>query len=143
MGFKKAVRCNNGTFLGGILRLGLVFLSTLFLWWVRFNLYCLPALFLYIDFFTPLVYLGALLIVLFVAFKFRGGELKYKFLGDYGAKHSGTVIQSSKFLDLGLDRINLIVLRGASTFSLYSNRAFKRKNFNVVVALVFLIFLLC
>jgi len=102
----------------------------------------MPSLFLYTDFFVPLFYLGLLLIILFMIFKFSAGELKYKFLADYDAKHSSLVAQRDKFLDMNLDVVNYGGYNILSFFSVLNNSIFKGLNFNIVVVIIFLLFLM-
>jgi len=110
---------------------------------LRSNLYNIPVLFLYVDFFVPLLYVGLLLVMMFFTFKYLFVEFKYKFLGDYDAKHSVVMLQSNKYFDMILDKFNLSG-HGLLSFGRNLRRGmFKSLEFNMVLIIIFLMFIIC
>jgi len=99
-------------------------------------------LFLYIDFFGPLFYIFLILFLSFLRLKVLFKELTYKFLVDYLAKNRIYKIKNYKFIDLFLNNINS---KGYSRFaylSLLNNNYIKRLNFNRIIILIFILFIL-
>ena len=81
--------------------------------------------------------------MIFFIFKYLFVELKYKFLGDYDAKHSVVMLQNNKYFDMILDKFNL---RGHRLLSFRRNlgrAVFESLDFNVVLIIIFLIFIMC
>nr|AST14930.1 NADH dehydrogenase subunit 5 [Hammerschmidtiella sp. ZengetLiu-2016] len=141
MNFSKVVFHNNGSILVGGLSSVLIFFSVVFLWWLSENIFFVPVIFLYVDFFSPLVYIFILLFLGFICLKFMSGEMKYKFLADYDAKHSVFFISNGKSVDVFLEQMNI---KGFSIFSFgggLMNMMFKSLNFNMIMILVIFIFL--
>lgn len=124
------------------LRLFLVFFSISFLWWLNTNMFLVPSLFLYVDFFVPLIYLILIFILSFLSLKFLTKEVTYKFLVDYLAKVSVQKVKNFKFLDLFLNKINLSGFSLFINFSFLSNSYLKSLHYNNLVILVFFIFIL-
>jgi len=109
---------------------------------LNFNILNVPSLFLYLDFFAPLTFLFIIIFLSFLLIKLLFKELTYKFLVDYLAKNSILKIKNFKFIDLFLNNINS---KGFSFFSnsgLINNIYLKSLNFNSVVVLIFIIFLI-
>lgn len=101
-----------------------------------------PSLFLYIDFYVPLFYTVFVFFILFLRLKLLFKELTYKFLVDYLAKNRIYKIKNFKFLDLLL---NNIISKGFRFFfnnSLYGNIFLKRKNYNRVIFLILIFFII-
>lgn len=124
------------------LRFILVIFSITFLWWLNINIINVPSLFLYIDFYVPLFYTVFVFFILFLRLKLLFKELTYKFLVDYLAKNRIYKIKNFKFLDLLL---NNIISKGFRFFfnnSLYGNIFLKRKNYNRVIFLILIFFII-
>ena len=64
-------------------RIILTFMSIAFMWWFNINFLCVPALFLYVDQYVPIIYIILACICVRYRFKFLTNELVYKFLADY------------------------------------------------------------
>lgn len=140
--FNKVINHYSSTVFINYLSLGLVFFSIRFLWWLNLNLINIPALFLYIDFFSPLIFLFIIITVSFFLVKILFKELTYKFLVDYLAKNRILKIKNIKFIDLFLNNINSTGFSIFSYLSINSSSYLKSKNYNSLVILVFFIFLL-
>lgn len=124
------------------LRFILVIFSITFLWWLNINIINVPSLFLYIDFYVPLFYTVFVFFILFLRLKLLFKELTYKFLVDYLAKNRIYKMKNFKFLDLLL---NNIISKGFRFFfnnSLYGNIFLKRKNYNRVIFLILIFFII-
>lgn len=124
------------------LRLFLVVFAVSFLWWLNINIINIPRLFLYLDFFVPLFYTVFVFFIIFLSLKMLFKELVYKFLVDYLAKNRIYKIKNLKFIDLFL---NNIISKGFTNLRLISstNLIFiKRKNYNSLVIIMIVIFLL-
>nr|BAV78661.1 NADH dehydrogenase subunit 5 [Steinernema glaseri] len=122
------------------LSLLLVFLSVVFLWWMNLNIMYLPSLFLYMDFFVPLMFLMLSIFVLFLGFKIIMKEMGYKFVVDYLPKLNVTWMKNIKFLDFFLNNINS---KGFSFFSFSNflgNSFMKGLNFNSIILVIMLLF---
>lgn len=124
------------------LSLLLVSFSVVFLWWLNFNIMNVPRLFLYVDFFGPLFYLFIMIFCSFLVVKLLFKELTYKFLVDYLAKNSILKVKNFKFIDLFLNSFNSKGFRNFSGLSFFSSYYMKSFNFNSLVVLIFLIFLI-
>lgn len=102
----------------------------------------IPRLFLYVDFFSPLLFIFIIIFLRFIGLKFLLKELTYKFLVDYLAKNSIYKIKNLKFMDLFL---NNIISKGFSLSifnGLFFSSYIKSLNFNSVVILIFFVFLI-
>lgn len=124
------------------LSLALVIFSVRFLWWLNFNIINIPRLFLYVDFFAPLFFLFIMIFLSFLVVKFILKELTYKFLVDYLAKNRIWKMKNLKFMDLFLHNI---ISKGFSlslVSGLFRGNYLKRFNYNSIVILVFMIFLI-
>lgn len=141
--FNKVINHYSSTVFINFLSLILVIFSIRFLWWINFNLLNIPRLFLYVDFFGPLVFLFIIIFLSFLILKILFKELTYKFLVDYLAKNSIYKIKNLKFIDLFLNNINS---KGYTLFlssGIFKNYYLKRLNFNSVVVLIFIFFIIC
>nr|YP_010487913.1 NADH dehydrogenase subunit 5 [Strongyloides vituli]UWI71781.1 NADH dehydrogenase subunit 5 [Strongyloides vituli] len=120
----------------------LVFMSICFMWWLNINMLCIPTFFLYLDFYTPLIYLCLAFLCFYVSFKFVSYELAFKFLGDYFPRVSQCILPyiNMKTVDMFLNSLNLKAL---SFFSVLGSGSVKYMSsyINSVVFIVFLLFL--
>nr|YP_010878790.1 NADH dehydrogenase subunit 5 [Gnathostoma binucleatum]WHE41113.1 NADH dehydrogenase subunit 5 [Gnathostoma binucleatum] len=98
--------CFSDSVLYSCLSLVLVVMSVGFLWWLSCNLFYMPTLFLYVDFFVPLFYLLVVCLLFFFVLKFLSKEMQYKFLVDYIVKLFISWVKSNKFVDLFLGGLN-------------------------------------
>nr|YP_009391040.1 NADH dehydrogenase subunit 5 [Caenorhabditis virilis]ARV88305.1 NADH dehydrogenase subunit 5 [Caenorhabditis virilis] len=143
LSFNKVVNHYSSSIFMNFLSLALVFFSISFLWWLNFNLFNVPSLFLYVDFFGPLFFLFLMIFLSFMTIKVIFKELTYKFLVDYLAKNTIYKMKNLKFMDLFLNNINS---KGYSFFmsgSILSNNYLKSMNFNSIVVLIFILFMIC
>nr|APD14821.1 NADH dehydrogenase subunit 5 [Gnathostoma doloresi] len=98
--------CFSNSLLYQYLSLVLVVMAVFFLWWLSCNLFSIPVLLLYLDFFVPLFYLLLVSFMFFFVFKCLLSEVKYKFLVDYVVKLLISGVKSNKFMDLFLGGLN-------------------------------------
>nr|YP_009391064.1 NADH dehydrogenase subunit 5 [Caenorhabditis nouraguensis]ARV88329.1 NADH dehydrogenase subunit 5 [Caenorhabditis nouraguensis] len=143
LSFNKVMNHYSSSVFMNFLSLALVIFSISFLWWLNFNLLNVPSLFLYVDFFGPLVFLFMMIFLSFLVLKMLFKELVYKFLVDYLAKNSIYKMKNIKFMDLFLNNINS---KGYSLFlgsGMFKNYYLKSLNFNSVVVLIFIFFMIC
>nr|YP_010708749.1 NADH dehydrogenase subunit 5 [Cruznema tripartitum]WCR50916.1 NADH dehydrogenase subunit 5 [Cruznema tripartitum] len=142
LSFNKLVNHYSSSVFMNFLSLFLVMFSIFFMWWLNFNMLNIPALFLYVDFFSPLTYIFIMLFLSFLLVKLLFKELTYKFLVDYLAKNSILKMKNFKFIDNYLNSMIQLLSKNLSFFSLSSNYYMKSLNFNSVVFLTMMIFLL-
>lgn len=102
----------------------LVILAICFMWWFRFNVLSIPELFMYLDFYIPVLYVLILLVRLFFFFKVFLFELCYKFVVDYDARQRRYMMGNIKSLDF---------LTGLGVTSLLQGFGGLRGLFNVVM----------
>nr|YP_009162834.1 NADH dehydrogenase subunit 5 [Gnathostoma spinigerum]AKM22099.1 NADH dehydrogenase subunit 5 [Gnathostoma spinigerum] len=142
MGASLSFNCFSDSLLYSYLSLVLVFLSVSFMWWLSCNLFCVPLLLLYVDFFVPVFYLLFICLVFFFMFKFLLKEAQYKFLVDYMVKLLIVGIKSNKFVDLFLGSLNS---KGYDLFLLsgYGGLGFMKSfYYNSLVLVVFILLFL-
>nr|YP_009110120.1 NADH dehydrogenase subunit 5 [Caenorhabditis tropicalis]AIW58305.1 NADH dehydrogenase subunit 5 [Caenorhabditis tropicalis] len=143
LSFNKVMNHYSSTVFMNFLSLLLVIFSISFLWWLNFNLLNIPSLFLYADFSGPLVFLFMMIFLSFMVLKMLFKELTYKFLVDYLAKNSIYKVKNLKFMDLFLNNVNS---KGYTLFlstGILKNYYLKSLNFNSVVVLFFIFFMIC
>lgn len=78
----------------------------------------------------------------FLLLKFLFKELTYKFLVDYFAKNRILKIKNFKFIDLFLNNINSKGFTFFNFLGLFKNNYLKSLNFNSIVVVIFIIFLI-
>nr|AET08628.1 NADH dehydrogenase subunit 5 [Contracaecum osculatum] len=142
MSFSSPVFHFSSSLIMNFLSLVLVFFSIVFIWWLNFNMLSLPSLFLYVDFFVPLFFVGLMILVAYLGLKFLLKEFVYKFVVDYLAKDFIYSLVNYKFFDLLLNNINS---KGVTLFSLtgvLGNSYMKSLYFNSVVVVLMLFFFL-
>jgi len=139
LNFNNPFRYFRNSFLINFLSFILVRLSVVFIWWSGGNLFLLPSFYLYLDFFTPLLYMFLMFILIYFFFVVLLKELVYKFNVDFYPKLIVKYILNFKFLDLFL--ISL-VSKGFSMFSMgtyIGGGWIVGLNFNNLVVLFFLL----
>jgi hypothetical protein len=141
--FNKVINHYSSTVFINFLSLALVIFSITFLWWINFNLLNVPRLFLYVDFFGPLFFIFMIVFLSFLGIKLLIKEFRYKFLVDYLAKNSIYKIKNIKFIDLFLNNVNSGGYRLFMSRRIFNNYYLKRFNFNSLVVLVFIFFIIC
>lgn len=101
----------------------------------------LPALFLYVDFYAPLVYLIMIVLLCYFSFKLLFKELAYKFLVDYFAKNVIYKVKNLKFIDNNLNKFGYmgfnLLGRVGVIFTGYIS-SFKYNNLIIVIFLLFI-----
>uniref|UniRef100_UPI0030DF1D34 NADH dehydrogenase subunit 5 n=1 Tax=Porrocaecum reticulatum TaxID=2161849 RepID=UPI0030DF1D34 len=142
MSFSRSVFHFSSGVVMNFLSLPLVVFSVCFIWWLNFNMLALPSLFLYVDFFAPLFFLFMMGFLFFFTCKFLLKEFVYKFLSDYAAKAWIYGLKNYKFFDLLLNNVNSKGVTFFSFLGLWSNSYMKSLNFNSVVVVIMLFFLL-
>ena len=140
--FSKSVSYFDSSVSINFLRLVLVFFSLTFLWWLNSNLILIPSLFLWGDFFSPLLYITILLSGCFFSFYFILQEFTNKFLVDFFAKDSPNIIKNIKYSDLFLLCYNNSSFSFFLTLSVFFNTFFKRLRYVSLIVLLtfFLVF---
>jgi len=139
LNFSNSVNHFRRGFIINFLRILLVIFSVTFLWWININIMFLPTLFLYFDFFTPLIFILFSLLVLFLILKLLFKELSYKFIVDFLPSFRIGFSKNIKFLDFCLNNVNS---KGFSRFSLgnfLSLSLIKGLNFNSILLVILLL----
>lgn len=142
LSFNQVTNHYRSSFFINFLSLFLVIFSISFLWWLNFNILNVPSLFLYVDFFRPLIFLCLIIFLCFLGLKFILKEITYKFLVDYLAKNRILKIKNLKFIDLFLNNINSKGFSLSINLRIINNIYIKNLNFNSLLVLVFFIFLI-
>ena len=142
LNFSKVVFVVRERLLVNFLSLFLIFFSVVFMYWLRVNLVCLPALVLFIDFYFPLFYLILFFVVCFFSFKFLIKELIYKFFVDYYNKYllEGWFL-NVKFFDLGLMKFGNLIFFFFNYFGKFSGLIISSFRYNSLLVLIFFIFI--
>lgn len=140
--FNKVCNHYRSSKLINILSFFLVVFSIVFLWWLNKNIINLPSLFLYFDMFSPLLYIFFMFFLYFLCIKILLKELIYKFLVDYITKNSIYKIKNLKYMDLFLGNINSKNFRLFNIFNLRRVVFIKNLNFNSVVFILFILFII-
>ena len=110
-------------FLSFLVSLGSIF----FIWWINNNLVFLPSLFVFFDFYVPLIYLSLFIFIIYFFRKFLSVDLKMKFLADYLPKLVQPLLINFKFTEISLYKFRgvfigfFINLRGQTRKYLLSN----------------------
>nr|YP_003097137.1 NADH dehydrogenase subunit 5 [Angiostrongylus costaricensis]ACT88807.1 NADH dehydrogenase subunit 5 [Angiostrongylus costaricensis] len=140
--FSKVLMVYSGSMTMCYLSLFLIFFSVVFLYWLSVNLLCLPSLFLYLDFYLPLLYVILLLAFSYMVVKFLLKELIYKFFVDYFVKLFVYGGLNFKFMDHGLVKSGSFwVYYALSGFSKFFGLMMGSLGYNSLVIMIFLIFL--
>nr|BAT21228.1 NADH dehydrogenase subunit 5 [Rhabditophanes sp. KR3021] len=140
--FNKSMDHFSNSVLMNYLSLFLVIFSISFIWWINTNLLFLPSLFLYLDFYAPLMFLFLSFFIILISVKFILKEVSFKFLGDYLPKLSIYFLINMKSTDLFLNKLNLWGFSFFSSLSFLSNSFMKNLHFNSITFLIFLLFLM-
>nr|AGI96040.1 NADH dehydrogenase subunit 5 [Ascaridia sp. GHL-2013] len=140
--FGKCVFFGAGSLLVNFLSLVLVVMSIFFVWWLSLNMLQVPGLYLYVDFFVPLLFLLLILVFAYFVLKVVFKELVYKFLVDYFSKGVVYFLVNFKFVDMLLGKLNDVgytgLLMASSSFLLM----LKNLYFNSLVLVLFFMFFL-
>nr|AWL21398.1 NADH dehydrogenase subunit 5 [Ruizia karukerae] len=103
MFFSKSVYYSNNSILMNLLSGALVFFSVVFIWWMSMNLFLIPSMYLYVDFYAPLFFVFLFLFMFSLSMKYLLKEFIYKFGVDFFAKYSTYFLFSYKFMDYFLE----------------------------------------
>nr|UXK95589.1 NADH dehydrogenase subunit 5 [Macropostrongyloides woodi] len=141
LSFSKIVSVYSSTTIMNYLSLMLVIFSIFFMWWLNYNMMVVPSMFLYVDFFGPLMYLLLILLLCYFSFKLLFKELIYKFLVDYFAKNSIYKIKNLKFMDNNLNKFGFMSFNSLGSLSVVFTGYMSSFKFNNLVILVFLLFM--
>nr|UXK95541.1 NADH dehydrogenase subunit 5 [Macropostrongyloides baylisi] len=141
LSFSKIVSVYSGTIIMNYLSLLLVLFSIFFMWWLNYNMMVVPAMFLYVDFFAPLLYLLMIAMLCYFSFKLLFKELIYKFLVDYFAKNSIYKIKNLKFMDNNLNKFGLMGFNSLGEAGIIFTGYMSSFKYNNLVILVFLLFM--
>nr|YP_008145675.1 NADH dehydrogenase subunit 5 [Ascaridia columbae]AGI96028.1 NADH dehydrogenase subunit 5 [Ascaridia columbae] len=140
--FGKCVFVGIGSMLMNYLSLMLIVMSVFFIWWLGTNMLQIPGLYLYVDFFVPLLFLVGILFFIYFVIKILFKELAYKFLVDYFSKGFIYFLINLKFVDMFLGELNnkgfSNLMLGSSNFILMM----KNLYFNSLVLVLFFVFFL-
>nr|UXK95577.1 NADH dehydrogenase subunit 5 [Macropostrongyloides lasiorhini] len=141
LSFSKIVSFFSSTIIMNYLSLMLVLFSIFFMWWLSYNMMVVPAMFLYIDFLVPLLYLLLIVLLSYYGFKLLFKELVYKFLVDYLAKNSIYKTKNLKFMDNNLNKFGLMSFNFLGSTSMFFTGYMSSFKYNNLVILVFLLFI--
>nr|UDL72610.1 NADH dehydrogenase subunit 5 [Torquenema toraliforme] len=141
LSFSKIVSIYSSTVIMNFLSLLLVVFSIFFMWWLNYNMLILPAMYLYIDFFAPLMYLLLIGLLLYFSFKLLFKELNYKFLVDYLAKNVIYKIKNFKFMDNNLNKFGYMGFNFLSSMGMFFTGYMSSFKYNNLIIMVFLLFM--
>nr|YP_008963966.1 NADH dehydrogenase subunit 5 [Hypodontus macropi]AGY95409.1 NADH dehydrogenase subunit 5 [Hypodontus macropi] len=141
LSFSKVVSVYSSTMIMNFLSLTLVVFSIFFIWWLSYNMLVLPAMFLYVDFYVPLVYLLLMVLLCYYSFKLLFKELIYKFLVDYLAKNVICKVKNLKFMDNSLSKFGYMGFNFLESISIFFTGYMSSFKYNNLVVLVFLLFM--
>nr|AYG51198.1 NADH dehydrogenase subunit 5 [Metastrongylus salmi] len=126
--------------LKNFLSLFLVIFSIFFLSWVSVNMVSLPGLFLFLDFYVPILYIMMIFLVVFVLLKILLKELEYKFFVDYFSLYFSNLGSNYKFMDVGLMSFGEKLFLMVNFFGKLMSLLMSSFKYNSVLIFVFLIF---
>nr|UXK95601.1 NADH dehydrogenase subunit 5 [Macropostrongyloides dissimilis] len=141
LSFSKIVGVYSSTYIMNFLSLLLVICSIFFMWWLNYNMMVMPALFLYIDFYVPMLYLLLIIMLCYFGFKLLFKEFVYKFLVDYLAKNVIYKIKNLKFMDNNLNKFGYMGFSFLSSISLFFSGYLSSLKYNNLIILVFFLFM--
>ena len=101
----------------------------------------MPALFLYIDFYAPLIYLVIIVLLCYFCFKLLFKELVYKFLVDYFAKNVIYKVKNLKFMDNNLNKFGYMGFNLLGNVGVLFTGYLSSFKYNNLIVLVFIVFL--
>lgn len=142
MSFSKVVVEVSESYLINFLSLMLVGFSIFFISWVSVNLINVPTLFLFLDFYVPLIYLLVLVMSSYLLLKYVIKELTYKFFVDYYVKSFVEIGKNYKYVDQGLIIFGSNFFYFFISFRKILSQYLVRFSYNSVVVLIFLVFIL-
>nr|YP_003433932.1 NADH dehydrogenase subunit 5 [Syngamus trachea]ACX85180.1 NADH dehydrogenase subunit 5 [Syngamus trachea] len=140
--FSKVVSVYSSSWLMNFLSLFLITFSVVFLWWLNFNMFLLPSLFLYLDLYVPLFYIIMIIFLCYFSYKMILKELVYKFLVDYFVKGLIISFKNLKFVDMCLNKLGHAGFDFLGGSSIFFSGYMSSMNYNNLVILVFFLFLL-
>nr|WEB60579.1 NADH dehydrogenase subunit 5 [Ascaridia galli] len=140
--FGKSVFVASSSFLMKFLSLLLGFMSIFFLGGLSSNLMQGPSMYLYFDFFVPLIFVLKIVVFVYFGGKFLLKKGVYKFLVDYYAKVFVYFLNNFKFFDMFLGGLNnkgydFFFVKGSGFLMWLSNLYFN----SLVLVLFFLFFM--
>nr|BAV82602.1 NADH dehydrogenase subunit 5 [Ancylostoma caninum] len=141
LSFSKIVSVYSSTLVMNFLSIVLVMFSVFFLWWLNFNMLFIPSIFLYLDFYSPLLYIVLIILLSYFVFKLLFKELAYKFLVDYLAKNVIYKVKNFKFMDNNLNKFGYMGFNFLGGFSTYFIGYMNSFKYNNLIILVFLLFI--
>nr|AGY95421.1 NADH dehydrogenase subunit 5 [Hypodontus macropi] len=141
LSFSKIVSVYSSTVIMNFLSLGLVVFSIFFMWWLNYNMMVVPAMFLYIDFFAPLMYLLLIVLLCYYSFKLLFSELSYKFLVDYLAKNIIYKVKNLKFMDNNLNKFGYMGFNFFGGLGVLLTGYLSSFKYNNLIILVFFLFI--
>nr|UDL72538.1 NADH dehydrogenase subunit 5 [Oesophagostomoides longispicularis] len=141
LSFSKIVSVYSSTLVMNFLSLLLVIFSIFFMWWLNYNMMVLPAFFLYVDFYAPLMYLVMIILLGYFSFKLLFKELGYKFLVDYLAKNVIYKIKNFNFMDNNLNKFGYMGFNLLGSLSVFFTGYMSSFKYSNLVILVFLLFI--
>ena len=115
--------------------------SIFFIWWLNYNFIYIPSLFIYFDFFVPLIYLFIFFFLCYFSIKFLIKEFIYKFLADFLPKYLVKLFKDLKFIENFLYKISMGFISSFLFFSNMWNLFIYRNFFNSLILVVFFLFL--
>nr|YP_008963978.1 NADH dehydrogenase subunit 5 [Macropicola ocydromi]AGY95433.1 NADH dehydrogenase subunit 5 [Macropicola ocydromi] len=141
LSFSKIVSVYSSTMVMNFLSLLLVMFSIFFMWWLNCNMMVVPTMFLYIDFFVPLLYLLLIMLLCYYSFKLLFKEFVYKFLVDYLAKSVIYKIKNLKFMDNNLNKFGYMGFNFLVGVGFFVTSYMSSLKYNNLIILVFFLFI--
>jgi len=114
--------------------------SIFFIWWLNLNLLNVTSFFLFVDFYTPLLFVFLFVLIVFFKVSLLLKEFKYKFFVDYLNKFFIYFCKDIKFMDLFLNSTISKSFRFSIFFSL-KRIYFLKRNIRNIFVLILLFFL--
>nr|UDL72586.1 NADH dehydrogenase subunit 5 [Paramacropostrongylus iugalis] len=141
LSFSKIVMVYSSTLIMNFLSLLLIIFSIFFVWWLNYNMMVVPAMFLYVDFYVPLLYLLLIILLCYFSFKLLFKELGYKFLVDYLAKNVIYKIKNLKFMDNNLNKFGYMGFNFLGSLGILFTGYMSSFKYNNLIILVFFLFI--
>nr|BAV82686.1 NADH dehydrogenase subunit 5 [Dictyocaulus viviparus] len=135
----KVVLVVTESFLMSFLSLLLVIFSIFFIYWLNVNLFFLPSVFIYVDFYLPLFFLLFFCIFFFIMVKFVSNLIKWKFLSEYFNVYVMRLLSNFLFLSNFVDSVGSLMFMNLKYVSYFSLKSFLSIWLNSIMIMIFLL----
>nr|YP_007183175.1 NADH dehydrogenase subunit 5 [Dictyocaulus eckerti]AFV32094.1 NADH dehydrogenase subunit 5 [Dictyocaulus eckerti] len=116
----------------------LVIFSVFFMSWLSVNLFFVPSVFIYVDFYLPLFFCLFFFSVFFLIVKFVSKSIKWKFLSDYLNVFLVRFFFNSVFMSNLLDKLGGMLFMNVKVLSIFF-KSFSSFWLNSVMLMIFLL----